>query len=78
MLDILYELLFLTAESIRAKKASQDYSSLRAMEPLAANFTICSWVMKNTNEKQISEKCSHCLSLMLQLFGYSISNNPTL
>ena len=50
MLDILYELLFLAADSLRSKKSNQDFSILKLTESLADNFTLCTRILKFTNE----------------------------
>mmetsp|Transcript_6377 Transcript_6377/g.6256 ORF Transcript_6377/g.6256 Transcript_6377/m.6256 type:complete len:142 (-) Transcript_6377:42-467(-) len=78
MLDILYELLFLAADSLRAKKSNPDYSALRIIEPLTDNFPICAKLVKQNNDQNLIEKCTHCLSLMIQLFCNKIAQNPTL
>jgi hypothetical protein len=48
MLDILYELLYLTADSIRAKRV--DHSALRITEPLCENFVSCTKILGFINE----------------------------
>lgn len=50
MLDILYELLFLTAESVRGKKSNQDLGILRLTESLSENFVLCTKVLKFIEE----------------------------
>lgn len=76
MLDILYELLFSAADSLRAKKSNPDYTALRITEPLADNFPICAKLVKQNSDPAIAEKCAHCLSLMIQMFGNKIATNP--
>lgn len=50
MLDILYELLFLAADSIRGKKSNQDFSVLKLTESLSENFSLCTRILKFMNE----------------------------
>ena len=48
MLDILYELLSLTADTLRAKRS--DHSVLRITEPLCENFVSCTKILGFMNE----------------------------
>ena len=50
MLDILYELLFLAADSLRGKKSNQDFTVLKLTESLSENFTLCTRILKFVNE----------------------------
>ena len=48
MLDILYELLCLTAETLKTKRS--DYSVLKITEPLCENFVSCTKILSFINE----------------------------
>lgn len=50
MLDILYELLFLAADSVRGKKVNQDFTILKITEALSDNFVLCTKILKFMNE----------------------------
>jgi hypothetical protein len=50
MLDILYELLFLTADAVRGKKSNQDLGILRITESLGDNFALCTRILKVMEE----------------------------
>ena len=50
MLEILYELLFLTADAVRGKKSNQDLGVLRLTESLGDNFILCTRILKLLDE----------------------------
>lgn len=50
ILDILYELLFLTADCVRGKKSNQDLGILRLTESLSENFVLCTKILKAFEE----------------------------
>ncbi|OMJ73613.1 hypothetical protein SteCoe_27657 [Stentor coeruleus] len=75
MLDILYELLYLTADSIRNKRS--DHTALRITEPLCENFVSCTKILGFINEPGVTEKSANCISLLLQLYAHKLATNPS-
>jgi len=81
MLDIIYELLFQTAEQVRSKKSptensilGEEYSyeaALQFTQPLLKSFTLCVELLSHS-DSNIEDKSSHCVALMLQLYGKSL------
>jgi hypothetical protein len=80
MLDILFELLTITTETLRNKRNEQ--AVVKITEPLCENFTSCTKILGFINEpvrfKQgVADKSANCLLLLLQLYAHKISTNPS-
>lgn len=69
-LDILLELLFLTAEQLRATRVDSE-AILACTQPLVENLAFCVKLsqMSVSSRQELHEKASNCLALMVQLYG---------
>mmetsp|Transcript_8196 Transcript_8196/g.16118 ORF Transcript_8196/g.16118 Transcript_8196/m.16118 type:complete len:1213 (+) Transcript_8196:4271-7909(+) len=71
-LDILLELLFLTAEQLRATRVDSD-AILVCTQPLIENLSFC---VKLSQMPDLYEKASNCLTLIIQLYGRRCLRGP--
>jgi serine/threonine-protein kinase ULK4 len=65
LLNIVYELLFSTADLLRRENSE---ATLSFAEPLVQWFPLCVKFM-STGEASVQERSMHCVALMLQLYG---------